>query len=315
MAMNAVARLDVDLPALSTAQLIEAGLRAVEARMLEACKSDVSILNDASHHILSAGGKRVRPRLVLLSYLASGGKAVDSVIALAAALELVHTASVVHDDINDHGVVRRGKPSVNALWGRTFALLTGDFLFTKVYELMAPHRDMNVILAEATVELVEGETLQAQAVKEQRFTRQVYMDIIARKTASLFRAGAVMGARAANASERVVEALRRYGFNIGLAFQIVDDILDLTADEAQLGKTAGIDIQQGRGIASVNNNVPSDAVTSIKAKALAGNSIAEGKLQAKMLIESAIGELDVLPDSPAKDELIALARYIVERDH
>lgn len=315
MAMNAVARLDVEPPAHPTAQVIEAGLHAVEARMLEACKSDVSILDDASRHILSAGGKRVRPRLVLLSHLASEGKAVDGVISLAAALELVHTASVVHDDINDHGVVRRGKPSVNAIWGRTFALLTGDYLFTKVYELMAPHQDMNVILAEATVALVEGETLQAQAVKEQRFTRQVYMDIIARKTASLFRAGALMGARAANASDRVAEALGRYGFNIGLAFQIVDDILDLTADETQLGKTAGLDLKQGRGIASATSGVAADAVASIKAKALAGNSVAEGKLQAKMLIDSAISELEVLSDSPAKDELIALARYIVERDH
>lgn len=315
MAMNAVARLDAEPPAHPIAHIVEAGLSAVEARMQDACKSDVSILNDASHHILSAGGKRVRPRLVLLSYLACGGAAVDSVISLAAALELVHTASVVHDDINDHGVVRRGKPSVNAIWGRTFALLTGDFLFTKVYELMAPHHDMNVILAEAIVALVEGETLQAQAVKEQRFTRQVYMDIIARKTASLFSAGGLMGARAANANDRVAEALGRYGFNIGLAFQIVDDILDLTADEAQLGKTAGLDLKQGRGIGSINSGAAPDPVTLIKAKALNSNSVAEGKLQAKMLIDSAIGELDVLSDSPAKDELVALARYIVERDH
>jgi geranylgeranyl pyrophosphate synthase len=207
----------------------------------------VTVLRDASRHIITAGGKRLRPRLMMLSYLAVGGHDMEEAVPLAAAVELVHTASVVHDDINDHGMLRRGRPSVNSIWGRTFALLTGDFLFTKVYELMGPHRDLNIVLAEATVALVEGETLQAAAVKESNFTRQVYMDIIARKTAALFRAAAELGARKALGAEKQVQALRNFGFNVGLAFQIVDDILDIVGDEAKLGKTAHIDIEQGRG--------------------------------------------------------------------
>ncbi|MBK8134464.1 MAG: polyprenyl synthetase family protein [Anaerolineae bacterium] len=314
MAMNAVARHLVESMT-DDLTLLDAGMAAVEAKMLEVCDSTVSVLRDASRHILSAGGKRVRPRLVMLAYIALGGRDVHSIAPVAAALELVHTASVVHDDINDHGVVRRGKPSVNAIWGRTFALLTGDFLFTKVYELMAPFKDLNVILADATVALVEGETLQAQAVKENLYTQQVYMDIIARKTASLFKAGGMLGAQAAGASRQIIEAMGNYGFNVGLAFQIIDDILDLTADEKQLGKTAGIDLEQGRGIAAFEINNSHDPVAAIKAKALSGNRINEGRLQAKMLSQLAIEELGVLPNSRERDELVELARYVVERDH
>ena len=215
--------------------------------MLEVVDSEVTVLRDASRHILSAGGKRVRPRLVLLAYTAVGGTNPESAAPVAAAVELVHTASVVHDDINDHGIVRRGRPSINAIWGRTFALLTGDFLFTKVYELMAPHKDLNIILADATVALVEGETLQASAVKENNFTREVYNRIIALKTAALFRAAGELGGRLGGGSQEQIEALANFGYSIGLAFQIVDDVLDLTGDTDQLGKTAGIDLEQGRG--------------------------------------------------------------------
>ncbi len=109
-------------------------IRAVNEMMLRATKSEVSTLEDASHHIIEAGGKRIRPRMLLLTYTALGGEELDQALPVAASIEMVHTASVVHDDINDHGLVRRGRASVNAKWGRTFALLTGDFLFTKVYQ-------------------------------------------------------------------------------------------------------------------------------------------------------------------------------------
>ncbi len=306
---------------------IQQAMQALENVMFDSVASDVKTLRDASHHILEAGGKRVRPRLLILSYLACGGQDTDSVLAAAAAVELVHTASVVHDDINDHGVMRRGRPSVNAIWGRTFALLTGDFLFTKVYELMAPYKDLNVVLAEATVALVEGETLQASAVKENNFSRQVYMDIISRKTAALFRSSAHMGAALASSSDAVIEALRQYGYSIGLAFQIIDDVLDITADAEQLGKTAGIDIQQGRGYAvayagngesngqAVVAEESTDPMAAIKQKMLTGNAIEEAYKQANMLKEVAVASLGVLPDSQYKDALVDLARLVVDRDH
>jgi octaprenyl-diphosphate synthase len=295
---------------------LEAGLANVEARMMEVVNSDVTVLRDASRHIISAGGKRLRPRLVLLGYMALGGEEFDAPVEVAAAAELVHTASVVHDDINDHGVLRRGRPSVNAKWGRTFALLTGDFLFTKVYELMSPFGDLNVVLADATVALVEGETLQAVAVKDNNFSREVYYDIIARKTAALFRASAEMGARLANASNAQIEALKQFGFNIGLAFQIVDDLLDIIGDETKLGKTAHIDVEQGRGFAVAHTDTPAepDPLESIKRRALQGDTLEQAKLQARTLVDLAIEQLAALPDGDAKDELIALARSTVDRE-
>jgi geranylgeranyl pyrophosphate synthase len=290
-------------------------LDAVETCMYDVVNSDVTVLRDASRHIITAGGKRLRPRLMMLSYLAVGGHAVEEAVPLAAAVELVHTASVVHDDINDHGLLRRGRPSVNSIWGRTFALLTGDFLFTKVYELMGPHRDLNIVLAEATVALVEGETLQAVAVKDNNFTRQVYMDIIARKTAALFRAAAELGARKALGTETQVQALRNFGFNVGLAFQIVDDILDIVGDEAKLGKTAHLDIEQGRGFVMAQESEPTgDVMDSIKRRMLDGDRLEQARQQAYALVQMAIAELDVLPDNETKDELIVLARMTIDRE-
>lgn len=288
----------------------------VEKAMFSVVASEVSILQDASRHILGAGGKRIRPRLTMLAYIALGGTDFEHVAPAAAAVELMHTASVVHDDINDHGVVRRGRPSVNAIWGRTFALLTGDFLFTAVYQLMSPYKDLNITLARAATALVEGETLQAQAVKEKTFTRDVYTRIIGLKTAALFQAAGEIGARLANASVAQVEAVCGFAYNVGLAFQIVDDILDIVGDEKTLGKTAGIDLQQGRGYAAIQSEASAqDAMDSIKRKFLEGDYLEEARQQANALVHLAIAMLDVVPDSPAKDELIQLAYQVVNRDH
>jgi len=294
---------------------LNTALNMLESVMNDIINSDVTVLRDASKHILQAGGKRIRPRVVLLSHLATNGNQIDKTVKIAAAIELVHTASVVHDDINDHGVVRRGHPSVNAIWGRTFALLTGDFLFTKVYELMAPFQDLNIDFSEATVALVEGETLQAAAVKDNNLSREVYYEIIAKKTAALFKAGAILGAKMANASQEFIDALGNYGFNIGLAFQIIDDLLDLTGDVEQLGKTAGIDVEQGKGFASVqSDSSANDPMAAIREKMMDGETITKARMEAGLLVQSAIEEISILPESPAKDDLIALAKSVIDRE-
>lgn len=305
----------------SLEQVIEAGLAAVERAMVCVTDSQVDVLRDASQHILSSGGKRIRPRLLLLSYLALGGRDIEYAAKPAAAVELMHTASVVHDDINDHGVVRRGRPSVNAIWGRTFALLTGDYLFTAVYEVMAPYGGLNVDLARAATALVEGETLQASAVKNSTFTREAYMQIIALKTAALFRAASTIGAKLADASASDIKLLADFGFNLGLAFQILDDILDLVADELTLGKTSDIDIGQGRGVAVAlgesngnGNTQELDPIDAVKRKLLEGDTISKARGQAEAMIDSAISSLDELDNSPAKAELIALAQSVINRE-
>ncbi len=304
-------------------------LQAVEQLMMETVESDVEVLRDASRHILAAGGKRMRPRMTLLAYEAVGGTDVDAVLPVAAAVELVHTATLVHDDINDHGLMRRGRQTINAIWGRTFALLTGDFLFTKVYTLMAPYGDLNIIFAEMTSQLVEGETLQAAAAKEGKLNRETYARIIAKKTASLFAGAAKLGARLGGGSPQQVEALYQYGFNLGLAFQIVDDILDLIADSQKLGKTAGIDLAQGKGFAvaaagsgsgaqsgvAVVEAQESDPAAAFKRKLLQGSYIEEGWQQARQLAALAKLQLTHIAPSAARDELLRLADAAVEREY
>ncbi|MCU0514205.1 MAG: polyprenyl synthetase family protein [Anaerolineae bacterium] len=300
--------------------LIDAGLQAVERAMFNAVNSEVDILRDASRHILSAGGKRIRPRLLMAAYLATGGTDIEYAAPPAAAVELMHTASVVHDDINDHGVLRRGRPSVNAIWGRTFALLTGDFLFTAVYQVMSPYKDLNMLLSRAATALVEGETLQAAAVKNNNFTREVYARIIALKTAALFESAAEIGAKLGHATREQVTALSQFGHNIGLAFQIMDDILDIVGDEARLGKTAGIDLEQGRGFGAVKEAAAgaapaADPMESLKRRIMSGNYLREAEQQAEALVQMAISLLDVLPDSAAREELITLAWLTIRRDY
>ena len=305
--------------------LVADGLEATERAMFDVVASDVEVLRDASRHILGAGGKRIRPRLLLLSYLAMGGRDLEYAARPAAAVELMHTASVVHDDINDHGIVRRGRPSVNSIWGRTFALLTGDFLFTAVYELMAPYRGLNVDLARAATALVEGETLQASAVKNNCLSREIYMQIIALKTAALFRAAAVIGAKLAGAGQAETRSLSEFGFKVGLAFQIVDDILDLVADEETLGKSAGIDVQQGRGIAVAldashdeagnGSSGQPDPVDAIKRRLMEGDTMLKARQQAHMLAQDAADCLCDLPDSFFKSQLLDLAAQIVSRNY
>lgn len=301
---------------------LEEAMQTVERAMYAVVDSQVTVLRDASRHILQAGGKRIRPRILMLAYMLSGGTDFSYAAPVGAAVELMHTASVVHDDINDHGILRRGRPSVNAIWGRTFALLTGDFLFTKVYELMAPYKDMNIDLAAAATALVEGETLQATAVKENVFTREVYGRIIALKTAALFQYAGILGAKLANATSEQVSALGQYAYHVGLAFQIVDDILDIVGDEVKLGKTAGIDISQGRGVAialthsenKAPTQNPADVLDSVKRKLLKGDALKEAKEQARSLVDIAQMSLSTFPSHPAKQALIDLARQVVDRD-
>ena len=301
---------------------LDTPLQRVNDLLLQATESSVPLLRETTKHILSAGGKRLRPQLAILSYRAAGGQNDDEVIPLAAAIEITHTATLVHDDINDHGTLRRGRETVNSRWGSTFALLTGDYMFTKVYELMAPFStDLNLILARAANELVEGETLQIQAARAGTLDRETYYDIIARKTASLFRASAELGATSAHAPQEWADALSQFAFLLGLAFQIIDDVLDLVGDSAEVGKNTGIDIMQGRGLAVAVDGGAAVAeavdIDTVREKVLGDRSledaIATGHKKAEELAQAAIVQLDVLPASPAKEALRELAHLVVDR--
>jgi geranylgeranyl pyrophosphate synthase len=248
---------------------------------------------------------------------------------MAAAIEMVHTATLVHDDINDHSLLRRGRPSVHARWGRTFALLTGDYMFAKVYELMAPYGPTyNVIMADACCRLVEGETLQAVAAKSGEIDRETYKRIVSLKTASLFEASARMGALIGGGSPREVDALADYAYNLGIAFQVVDDILDVVGDPETLGKPVGADLTQGRGafvaqgeraILTLQPAVEaavdeSDPIARMMAKLRNSGAIELARLQAEEMVDRARRALDPISPSAARDELEALTNLVLERD-
>lgn len=315
---------------------LEEAIRASDILMLETVDNDVSILEETSRHVIAAGGKRIRPRVLFLAYQSVGGRDLASAVPLAAAVELIHTATLVHDDINDRGHVRRGQETINERWGQTFALLTGDYLFTKVYTLMVPYGDLNKILAEATVALVEGETLQAVAARSDKLSREVYQQIVAKKTASLFRAAALLGAQWGKGESICVEALGDYGFYLGLAFQIIDDLLDLTGDPRAMGKETGVDIGQGKGVATAYVHAASggnghslegvavaspavfdeeDPYLRVKRQLIAGGAVKEGEQMAQVLALQSLSALEHLPPGPAVAELRNLVTLVLERNH
>jgi geranylgeranyl pyrophosphate synthase len=307
--------------------IVQEGLEAVEKQLRDIVNSDIDVLQDAGLHIIESGGKRLRPQLGILAYLAAGGQNVQRVIPMSAAIEMVHTATLVHDDINDHSLTRRGQITVHARWGRTFALLAGDYLFTKVYEMMAPYpSEYNVIMAEACTKLVEGETLQAAAAKAGKMDRETYKTIISRKTASLFEAAARMGAMLADADNDLVEALAIYAYNLGLTFQIVDDILDIIGDPETLGKPVGTDLAQNRGVMAAQNGVlavketavaelEDDPIARMMANLRESGAVDIARMQARETANRARAALINLPASPAKTEMENLIDSVLDRQN
>lgn len=303
---------------------VKAGLQAVDKKLHDVVRSEVAVLDEASHHIISSGGKRVRPQVALLAYLAAGGEELDEVVPLAAAVELIHTATLVHDDINDHSLTRRGKITVHARWGRTFALLAGDYLFARVYEMMAPYGALyNQIMAEATVELVEGETLQAAAAKSGRMDRETYKRIIDLKTASLFRAAATTGALLAGADDETIGAVEQYARHLGLVFQIVDDVLDIIGDPEKLGKPVGVDVAQGMGVSTVaaqqhngrkQAEAGSDPYQALMSRLRESGAAEAALAEAHEIADRARAALHELPPSAARDAMEALVDAVLERD-
>ena len=309
-------------------QQMQIGLDAVEERLSAVITCDVDTLRDASLHIISSGGKRVRPRVALLAYLASGGQNILDAVDAACAMEMIHTASLVHDDINDHSALRRGKISVHERWGRTFALLTGDYMFTKVYELMASYGvAANKVMAHAATTLVEGETLQASAAKAGEMNRETYKKVIERKTASLFVAAAELGSLIAGGDEETRQALSDYGKYLGSTFQIVDDILDLIGDPEEMGKPRGLDVAQNRGVAIAHANgiavqeavavapapVADDPITRMLNKLRESGAVEVARVQADIMAQKARDALSQVPPSPAVDELAALIEQVIDR--
>lgn len=229
--------------------LIKNEMALVEAEFQRQASSNIQVINYLGDYLRASGGKRVRPALLLLSNFAVGGDAsADKVIRLATVMEMLHTATLVHDDIIDNADTRRNRTSVNARFGNQSAVLMGDWLYMSAFETSLKERSLKIldILTRLTRKMTEGELIQLTMLGRTDFAEDEYFDILRRKTAFLFSACSEIGAILGGASAEQQAALRDYGMNLGIAFQLADDVLDFTADEDVLGKAAGADLLEGK---------------------------------------------------------------------
>ena len=310
---------------------------SVQERIASALESDISLLNSTNASILSQSGKQLRPMLALMFARACTGKATDAGIRYAAAAELLHNATLLHDDVADGSELRRGKPTVMSLMGPSVSVLVGDYWLVKAMELILQDSDTDTtairIFSKTLSDLAEGEMLQLQKAQSGDTDEKDYLRIIYNKTASLFEAACVSAAISAGVSEDVVKAARDYAVALGLAFQIKDDILDYSGTES-VGKPLGVDILEQKitlPLLGALNNVSGQKQAEVRGmvkdivgrpelrddivsfvKENGGLEYAKARLEG--YVNEAVHALDILPDSREKECLVELARYTAIRD-
>jgi heptaprenyl diphosphate synthase len=314
---------------------LEADLRRrlgdVEAALARAVDSDVPLVSQAGGYLLAAGGKRFRPLLVLLG--GRFGNPDDSrLVPGAVAIELTHLATLYHDDVIDEADSRRGIPSVNARWDNTVAILTGDFLFARASEIASDlGTEVTRLLAWTIARVAEGQILEADAQGRLDTDEAFYMEVIRKKTAALIATSCRLGGMLSGSPVETLEPLERYGRAVGLAFQLSDDIMDITADEATLGKEPGVDIKEGvytlpvihalRGAARREELRALLEASSLEADSLRGalqiiredGALDLARQEVTVEVRRAISEAETLPDGTAREALIHLARFLAIR--
>jgi octaprenyl-diphosphate synthase len=309
-------------------------MKRVDGIIRQRLDSEVVLINQIGAHIISAGGKRMRPAIVLLSARALGCRS-DEPALLAAVIEFIHTATLLHDDVVDHADRRRGLKTANAVWGNAGAVLSGDFLYSRSFQMMVDANRMPVmrLLADTTNAIAEGEVLQLLNAGDPAVTEARYLRVIELKTARLFEAAAALGAIAAGSDATVQEQMARYGHELGMAFQIVDDLLDYQASPDESGKNLGTDLAEGKPtlplIHALREGSPAQRALIEAAlkdgrvenldKVLAAVEQTGGITYSAALAaahgQAAISALGDLPDSPFKDALIGIARFATQRTH
>ena len=227
--------------------LVGPKLRAVEEEVARNLHSEIGVIDELGSYLANGGGKRVRPLLLLLSAQMAGYRG-DRDILFASVFEFIHTATLVHDDVIDGASLRRGKSSLNAEWGNSLTVLLGDYLYIKSMSMALSADDLRIIkiLADITLRMIEGEMIQLRRVGDIGVTAEEQLEIVRRKTACLFSGCSLVGGVMAGIGPEKEEALRNYGMNLGMSFQIVDDMLDFTADEKTLGKPVASDLREGK---------------------------------------------------------------------
>lgn len=305
---------------------------AVNREITARLRSDVALVNSVAHYIVSGGGKRLRPLITLLAARSCGYRG-DRHIITAAIIEFIHTATLLHDDVVDASDLRRGQDTANSVFGNEASVLVGDFLYSRAFQLMVQVGQMRImdVLADATNTIAEGEVLQLMNCKDPETTEQRYMDVIYRKTAKLFEAGAQIGAILADQTRAVEEALVDYGRELGLAFQLVDDALDYSANPGELGKQVGDDLAEGKPtlplIFALQRGSPKEQVMIRRAIEEGGRddiatileaiqstgALAYTAAKARECATRARAALEPIPDSSFKAALNDLADFAVER--
>lgn len=328
----ATAARTADLGALRA--LVATDLERVNRVIIDQSQSPITLVSNVAAHIIAAGGKRLRPQLTLAS-AALCGYAGDRHIRLAACVEFIHTATLLHDDVVDESTLRRGEQTANAIWGNQSSVLVGDFLFSRSFQLMVADGSLEVlkILSDTSATISEGEVQQLMVSGDLGITQEVYEQVIGAKTAALFSAACEVGAVVAN-TPHYQQALRDYGYALGMAFQLADDALDYASSEGELGKTIGDDFREGkvtmpvktayeRGDASerafweatLERGESLDATTLSEAKRLIAKhgAIPATLARAEEFMQVALQALAPFPPSAMKDALMQAAEFAVHR--
>jgi octaprenyl-diphosphate synthase len=314
-------------------KLIENGMAQVDQEIRRQSSSGVKLIDKIGQYICTSGGKRIRPAVLLLGSQMCG---YDGPIGprLGAVIELIHSATLLHDDIIDNASVRRGRASVNAQWGNEITVLMGDWLYMTAFRLALGERHFKVldVLIEATRKMIEGELIQLTFNGDMDITEEQHLEISIRKTACLFSACSQLGGILGSAGEDKEDRLRLYGLNVGLAFQLVDDVLDFTSNESTLGKPVGSDLKEGKLtlplIYLMRDGEPRHRELVRKALRDSNPDAAAEIFQlvreyrtADRVLEKAHDYaqkartcLDGFPSCPARDALLSIPDYIVERD-
>ena len=309
-------------------------MRAVNELILRRLSSDVVLINQIGHYIVNSGGKRLRPMVVLLAARACGYAGTRHV-DLAAIVEFIHTATLLHDDVVDASEMRRNQETANSVWGNQASVLVGDFLYSRSFEMMVDINLMRVmeVLSHATNRIAEGEVLQLLNCHDPATTEAKYMEVIRRKTATLFEAGTRLGAILATSPNAQEQAMADYGLHLGIAFQLVDDALDYSSNNETLGKNVGDDLAEGKPtlplLRALHGGTPEQQEAIRGAIEEGGREHIGQILQA---IEStdaiqytlalargeaakAVAAVDLLPPSPYADALRGLADFAVNRTY
>ncbi len=318
----------------SITSLIATDMVAVDLVIRTKLQSDVPLVKQVGEYIINAGGKRIRPALAILFANAHGfsGSAHHT---LAAIIEFIHTATLLHDDVVDESSLRRGRKTANALFGNAASVLVGDFLYTRSFQMMVGLQNMRVmeILADATNVIAEGEVLQLLNMHDPDVSEDRYLQVIRSKTAKLFEAATSLGALIAGASPGGIEAAAEYGRSLGTSFQLIDDVLDYSGNAEDIGKNVGDDLREGKPtlpliylmrhgseqqcelVRECIENGESNRFEEILDAITTSGALEYTRKQAELACNQAIKALQALPDNDYKEALVQLAHFSVDRNY